>query len=379
MIIIAHRANIAGPNPTTENLPDAVETLLACLPLTHVEVDLWYGGEQFFLGHDQPEHLVSQDWLDTHAPRLWIHAKNPEAAMECLRHGWRCFAHDTDRYVLTSTGQLWTFPDEKTKLTESSVIVMPEWMSETYERNIYGVCTDLVYDLMCTGVTPSAWWRERVNAKLATPVPTEFRGHDPHELEHGRCLAVFHPLKSGDLGQAFVDLQKRMVQEFPDDIHYGFEGEPGWPHWTLTQTKTFAECIQSGISDEEIERTASHLQTMLVGLRTFDILWYGVVPTPTGLIMLGLPTNTDVNHIRESISISKKYQNTIVHASLLRFRDSDPLLDQMRQTKLKALCDTFGQRFFGRTGVDHLNLAKCSWLMSPQQWTPSTRVFQLQQ
>lgn len=387
MISIAHRANLVGPNPSAENQPDVVEELLTLCPWVDVEVDLWSIGQDYFLGHDGPEHRVSVAWLDTYAPRLWIHAKNPAACMECILHHWRCFAHDTDRYVLTSTGQLWTYPDAKTMLTASSVIVMPEWINENVRvynelhTGIYGVCTDLVYDLMCQGVTSPALWRKRLHAKLASPIPTSFRGHHPQDLELGRCLAVFHPLKSTDFSRTFAALQKRLVHDFPDDIHYGFEGEPGWPHWTLSQTKTFTACARTGLSPTELEQTESRLRTVLKScVRAFDILWYGVVATPTGLIMLGLPTFTDVNELRaqltdEAVPAAEQYHNTLVHASLLRFREGD--VSQSRHEQLQAICETFGQRLFGRSRVDHFNVAECSWLMSPQQWQPSVRVVPL--
>ena len=83
MKLIAHRGNIQGPDPTTENKPEQIE---ACLDAGYdVEIDLWYDEEgTLWLGHDQPQYQVTWWWLAGKSSNLWIHCKDLELSMSSL-------------------------------------------------------------------------------------------------------------------------------------------------------------------------------------------------------------------------------------------------------------------------------------------------------
>lgn len=109
MIKIAHRGNVAGPNPSREN---DVDYILEALGLGHhVEADVWYRHGKFFLGHDRPSsQSVSMEFLER--PRMIWHAKNIEALHEMLHNPKiHCFWHESDQVTLTSCNWVWKYPE----------------------------------------------------------------------------------------------------------------------------------------------------------------------------------------------------------------------------------------------------------------------------
>lgn len=106
MLIIAHRGNIAGAEPSLENTVEHVDAALAAG--FEAEVDVWSVGGVYMLGHDAPSVIVSAGWL--RRPRMWCHAKNIEALVRMLKCGIHCFWHEEDRCTLTSRGLIWCYP-----------------------------------------------------------------------------------------------------------------------------------------------------------------------------------------------------------------------------------------------------------------------------
>ena len=139
MIIISHRGNIDGPS-NLENHPSQIDKALSLG--YHVEIDVWFENNRFYLGHDYPEYEVSSVFLKKN--NLWCHAKNIPALKELIDSNVHCFWHQEDDVTLTSQGYLWTYPGKT--LTRKSICVMPEKAS--YDDKILtsvgiaGVCTD---------------------------------------------------------------------------------------------------------------------------------------------------------------------------------------------------------------------------------------------
>jgi hypothetical protein len=137
MIIIAHRANFEGPSKK-EN---SIESIHRCFDMGfHVEIDVWWHKNSFWLGHDAPTHFLTTNriLLDS---RAWCHAKNLEAAIQLKQIDAHYFWHQEDDFALTSRGFFWTYPGKI--LSQNSIAVMPEWQihQETFSSAL-GVCTD---------------------------------------------------------------------------------------------------------------------------------------------------------------------------------------------------------------------------------------------
>lgn len=140
MIFIAHRGNTNGSNPDFENKPDYIDAALR--DGFDVEVDVWVLDGNILLGHDGPDTPVELAFLESRKSNLWCHAKNLRALEMLLAHGFNCFSHDADDYVLTSHGDIWAYPGKP--CTNKCICVMPEWDNMTVPVASKGVCSDFV-------------------------------------------------------------------------------------------------------------------------------------------------------------------------------------------------------------------------------------------
>lgn len=144
-ILIAHRGNREGPCPEYENRPNYIVGGLAACDWLHCEIDVWVIGGEFFLGHDEPQHRVSEEFLVN--SRLWCHAKNLPALESMLKNPLiHCFWHQEDNFVVTSRGYIWTYPGQP--LTPMSIWVLPEVTSFAYSYEVVpkyaGICSDYI-------------------------------------------------------------------------------------------------------------------------------------------------------------------------------------------------------------------------------------------
>lgn len=139
MIVIAHRGNMSGPNPTSENNPTYVAAALSAG--FNVEIDIWYIDNHFVLGHNKPEHEISYMFL--YNTKLWAHCKNVEALYNLKDNpAINSFFHDKDDCTLTSQGFIWSYPRKDILITKKSVAVMPESVDGWDISKAYAVCTD---------------------------------------------------------------------------------------------------------------------------------------------------------------------------------------------------------------------------------------------
>lgn len=141
MKYISHRGNINGKFPHLENTE---EYIINAIQLGYdVEIDAWFENDNFYLGHDKPEHIVNINFLDSYKDKLWIHCKNIDALYYLsLYKTYHLFFHDKDDTTLTSKGYFWTYPGKK--ITSNSISVLPEIGYDTNIMNGYGICSDFI-------------------------------------------------------------------------------------------------------------------------------------------------------------------------------------------------------------------------------------------
>jgi len=140
MIKISHRGNLRGPKPDRENHPDYVKEALGCG--VDVEVDVWYSGFTWYLGHDEPQYEVKKSFLQN--SRLWCHAKNIHALSLMLREPTiHCFWLENDAVTITSRGFLWTNLGGALDRTRS-IACLPEQDPKWHVNDAYGICSDYV-------------------------------------------------------------------------------------------------------------------------------------------------------------------------------------------------------------------------------------------
>jgi glycerophosphoryl diester phosphodiesterase len=109
--LYAHRGNIFGPKPELENTPEHIDQAIKFG--FKVEVDVWLKEDgNLYLGHDEPQTLVSFEYLFIRHDNLLIHAKNIEALLYLSsRTRLNVFYHTDEHVVLSSNGNLIFHPD----------------------------------------------------------------------------------------------------------------------------------------------------------------------------------------------------------------------------------------------------------------------------
>ena len=143
MKLIAHKGNVNGPNPSTENTPQQIEW---CIENGYdIEIDVRYNVEKdkFYLGHDESKYEINWWWLAGKLEHLWIHCKDLTTLHEFTSNtsGYNYFWHQGDDYTLTSKGQIWASSGKPYK--EDTVIVV-ENPEDVKEYDCYGICSDYV-------------------------------------------------------------------------------------------------------------------------------------------------------------------------------------------------------------------------------------------
>jgi hypothetical protein len=118
---IAHRGNTQGRNIAMENDPEYIRDAIG--EGYYCEVDVWFYGGNFFLGHDKPQYPTDIDFLTNE--KLICHAKNIEALHLMLENpDIHCFWHEKDKCTLTSWGKVWKYPEVY------------------YKGKLWGICSD---------------------------------------------------------------------------------------------------------------------------------------------------------------------------------------------------------------------------------------------
>jgi hypothetical protein len=142
LILIAHRGNISGPNPETEN---TISQLLYAIKMGFdVEVDVWVVEGKMYFGHDEPKHLVSSEDFYKVCNHAWFHCKNLESLNHFIKYfpTYNYFWHQLDDFTLTSNNKVWTYPGME--VGPNSIIVDLEATDIRNYNNIYGICSDKV-------------------------------------------------------------------------------------------------------------------------------------------------------------------------------------------------------------------------------------------
>jgi hypothetical protein len=136
--LISHRGNIDGPNKKLENSPNYIGEALNYG--FDVEIDVWFIDGNYFLGHDEPQYPIPEEFLQNE--KLWCHAKNLQALEQMLLNPKiHCFWHQNDTVTLTSRNIVWSFPG--TKAIKGSICVLPD-VASSISENCIGVCSDFI-------------------------------------------------------------------------------------------------------------------------------------------------------------------------------------------------------------------------------------------
>lgn len=144
MIYISHRGNLTGKVTEFENSPAYIYRAIE--EGFDVEVDLREKDGRFYLGHDEPQYLIDDSFVDECRDDLWVHCKDSKSLEYALDEGMNCFFHTKDDYTLTSKGYVWAYPGIA-RANSKTIAVLPELFSTVEEikgMDFYGYCSDII-------------------------------------------------------------------------------------------------------------------------------------------------------------------------------------------------------------------------------------------
>lgn len=124
----AHRGNLFGPKPELENTMEYIDQAIKFG--FKVEVDVWLEDNNLYLGHDNPEQLITFDYLFSRTDDLLVHAKNVEAFIYLSsRTKLNVFFHTYEQVVMSSNGNLIFHPEHYplVNVPPDAIFSMPEY------------------------------------------------------------------------------------------------------------------------------------------------------------------------------------------------------------------------------------------------------------
>lgn len=137
MLIISHRANLNGPNKETENNP---QQITETIKKYDTEIDLWFINSDLFLGHDNPQYKINDNFLNLNKDKLWVHAKNLECISYLSTTDLNWFWHENDKITLTSKKNIWCYPG--TYIKNGITVVFNDSEKHDIPSYCLGICTD---------------------------------------------------------------------------------------------------------------------------------------------------------------------------------------------------------------------------------------------
>lgn len=146
--LYSHRGNLYGPNPERENKLDYINEAVSLG--FNVEIDIWLTEDNnIMLGHDNPETLVTFEYLMSFHDSLLLHAKNIAALMYfSSRTRFNVFYHTDEHAVISSNGNIIIHPNSYSSIIPSKDVIysMPE-LSKVKLTSRKSVITDYAGDL----------------------------------------------------------------------------------------------------------------------------------------------------------------------------------------------------------------------------------------
>lgn len=107
MILISKRGNLVGRTPDKENTIDYIKNALG--HNVYVEVDVRTKDDELYLGHDNPQEKIEENWLEN--PKFFVHCKDKSTYDRLkLNKNIKCFMQDDANMVtlIDNSDLYWT-------------------------------------------------------------------------------------------------------------------------------------------------------------------------------------------------------------------------------------------------------------------------------
>lgn len=148
MKLISHRGNIDNVLPHRENTHEYIQEAIDAG--YDVEIDVrCMSDNRLYLGHDNPDHEVTLQWLRDRKDRLWVHTKNFDALSYLIDTDLRIFYHQhEDHTIIHNCNLIWSHrlveANQKSIIPLISLEDVKESGDEWMEQDVYGICSDYV-------------------------------------------------------------------------------------------------------------------------------------------------------------------------------------------------------------------------------------------
>jgi hypothetical protein len=370
MIIIAHRGNLVGPDSLDENTIDAAQKAIDLH--FDVELDLWKNeADNWYFGHDYPQHIIPKSFILKNKNQIWIHAKTGQMLQLALDNKLKCFFHEIDDFTLVSNGYIWRYPHKDLPISHDTVVVLPENTLGNIETTLQlarGVCTDfpLLLRTAFQAIHPDDIWKqglelETVYNEIANRTISEYR-YDHFPLEDSRrCVAVFSDFEPSS---QFDPIGNYLKTECKDQCIYTLDHETkenrGTLHFTWMQLSDFEYCNKNGILPETIQDFETIVKNNDVYTYFQFIIFHKVLLLPNCLILVGYPSWNILKwrqYIRDQNykHFHEPHPQNIVHSTLVRF--VKPMTD------LKKIVNDIQNLLPLKFLLKPKQVSKCSWTM----------------
>ena len=132
MKFISHRGNLNGRHKIYENSPSTIQSVIN--QGYGVEIDVWYKNDKLFLGHDEPQWEIDDQFLKVNYTNLLIHCKD-DASLFKLSSILilELFTHADDKFTLSSKNKILIQPHTITTYRKG-ILIMPEMSHYTVEE-----------------------------------------------------------------------------------------------------------------------------------------------------------------------------------------------------------------------------------------------------
>jgi glycerophosphoryl diester phosphodiesterase len=149
MILISHRGNLNGRIPERENSLEYIDEAIDMG--FYVEIDVRTKENDLYLGHDEPQYLVTLDWLNERSEFLYIHVKDFKSLDALIMYNnLKIFFHTLEEHVIINNTKVFWSHDIK-NISEKSIIPLLSLdeikLNSHLKNNVFGICSDYIIKL----------------------------------------------------------------------------------------------------------------------------------------------------------------------------------------------------------------------------------------
>jgi hypothetical protein len=148
-MLISHRGNLNGKITERENSKEYIDEAIKAG--FYVEIDIRTKNNNLYLGHDEPQYLVTLEWLSERLEFLIVHAKDFDSFNTLIEYNdLKIFFHTCEEHVIINNTKLFWSHDLKTASNKSIIplLNLDDIKLHSHLKNkVFGICSDYIIKL----------------------------------------------------------------------------------------------------------------------------------------------------------------------------------------------------------------------------------------